>query len=238
MPLIDLNVTHLSGGINNLDVNDIFNALKVPDSFGTYHMFAEDFDRFVAGDWTVTETQAAATQALAAGDGGLMLLTNSAANNDVNQIQLNPANFTFTAGKKFFLESRFKVSDATNSAFAIGVQNVSADGTVLANATDGLFFLKPTGFTTLSVYMRQDNSTGSTAAAFATLADDTYVVASAYFDGGDRLYYAINNAIQGYVTIATTMIPDANLAPIIVVKNGAAAAKTATIDYLFCAKER
>lgn len=238
MPLIDNLITRLPSGLNNLDPNDIFSSLKVPDDFGSYHMFDEDFNRYAAADWTVTETQAGATQALTAGDGGLMLLTNSAANNDINQIQLVPANFSFAAGKKCFLKVRFKINDATNSAFSIGLQNANVDGTTLATATDGLFFYKPLTFTTLSVYMRQDNATGSNAAAIATLADDTYVVAAAFFDGVDRLYYAVNGTVTGYITIASTMIPDANCAPVISLKNGAAVAKNATIDYLFFAKER
>jgi thiazole synthase ThiGH ThiG subunit len=70
----------------------------------------------------VTETQAGATQALTAGDGGLLLLTNTAADDDLVALQKTPAAFTLTAGKRAFFACKFKVSDAAQSDVAIGMQ--------------------------------------------------------------------------------------------------------------------
>lgn len=238
MPLIDNNVTRFPNGITTVDAGNIFNSMKVPD-VTAYHTFFEDFDFYVAANWTVTETQAGATQALADGDGGLLLLTNSAADNDINQIQKSGASYVMAAGKKLFLKARFKLSDATDSDFAIGLQNTNVDGTALATATDGVFFLKADDAATLAVYIRQDNSTGSASATgISTLVNDTFVTVSAFYDGGDRLYYGVNDTVLGFLTVTSSILPNTNLAPIASLKNGAAAAKTATVDYIFVAEER
>ena len=83
----------------------------------------EDFHNYAAGDWTVTETQAGATQALSSanGAGGVMLLTNSAADNDVNQLQRAVESFKFVSGKQTWFKCRFKVSDVTQSDVYFGL---------------------------------------------------------------------------------------------------------------------
>ena len=106
--------TRFPNGVTNAGEDTIFAALGqlAPTKFHTY---MEDFDYYTAGDWTVTETQAGATQALADGDGGLLLLTNSAADDDLNALQKKGESFRFAAGKKLWFEARFKVSDAPSS---------------------------------------------------------------------------------------------------------------------------
>ena len=114
-------VTRFPGGVTNVGQDAIFADLLQTDPT-EYHLYFEDFDTYTAGDWVVTETDASATQALTAGDGGLLLLTNTAADNDLIALQKTPASFTFTAGKASFFSCRFKVSDATQSDVAIGMQ--------------------------------------------------------------------------------------------------------------------
>lgn len=239
MPLTGNLVTRFPNGITNVAVGDIFNELQVPDPT-KYHIYFEDFDTYAAGDWTVTETQAAATQALSGGNGGLILLTNSTTDNDINQIQNAIANFTCTYGKKQFMKCRFKLNEVLQSDFAIGLQNPNVDGTTLATATDGVFFLKADGAATVDIYYRKDNTTGSSSAsAIATLVDDTYIELACFHDGVDRLYYAVDGVVKGYIAASTTYMPNTDLAPIISLKQGEGTnAKTAKIDYLFVAQER
>ncbi len=237
---IDNQITRFQNGINNAPrwTNDIFNSLPTVDDTRMQQFF-DDFMDFVPTAWTVTETQAGATQAPAAGAGGLLLLTNSAANNDVNQIQTNAGSFLPVAGKKTFMKCRFQLSDVLLSAFAIGIQTVSADGTVLANALDGIFFLKASAAATIDIYVRQANAgANSVNATVATLVNATDVELGAFYDGVDRVYYSVNGAVLGYVTVSSAILPNAVMAPIISLKNGEAVAKTATVDYLFVAQER
>lgn len=238
MPLIDNQVTRFPNGATNVAVDSIFNSLK-EDFPLCYTRFVDDFLDFVPTAWTVTETQAGATQATAAGAGGVLLLTNSAADNDINQIQKNFGSFLPIVGKKFFLDCQFQLSDATQSDFAIGIQLVNADGTTLATATDGIFFLKADDAATVTLYSRQDNATGSVnSGAIATVVAATDIRLSAFFDGVDRLYYAVNGAIGGYVTVSAALLPNVVCAPIISLKNGEAVAKTATVNYLYVAQEK
>lgn len=243
MPLNDNLVTHLEGGLTNVGVSSLFASMKQFDQ----SLYYEDFDNFftfsagATGPWVVTETQAGATQALAAGHGGLLLLTNSAADNDINQIQRPVANFLPVAGKKLFFRCIFKISDATQSDFAIGLQQVNADGTTLATATDGIFFLKADDAATVALYVRKDNTTGSVnSGAIATLVADTFVNLGFYFDGIDRVYYEVNGTVTGSITLSTAagFLPDAAVCLMISLKNGEAVAKTATVDHIYVAMER
>lgn len=240
MGLNSLAVTRYQGGINTSQENTIWGgSMPYPDP-SLFHQYFEDFDYYNAANWTVTETQAGATQALADGNGGLLLLTNSAADNDVNQVQKVGESFLPASGKRFFMRARFQLSDVVDSDFAIGIQVANADGTDLAVALDGIFFLKADDAATIALYVRRDNTTGTTnSGAIATLVNDTMVELACFFDGVDRVYYSVNGSVLGYVTAApATYFPNTEVAPIISLKNGAAAAKTATIDYLLIAQER
>lgn len=237
--LIDNNVTRFPNGVTNVNVNDIFNALRMPDP-SLFHQYFEDFDYYNAANWTVTETQAGATQALTDGDGGLILLTNSAADNDINQIQKLGQSFTFTAGKKLFFRARLQGSDATNSDIVVGLQVANVDASDLTTVTDGMFFYKADDATAVSVYLRKNTTTGATTAVVTggNMANATNIIFEAFYDGVDRLYYGYNGNIIGYLDASSTYLPDTSLAPVLEVKNGAAAAKTVTCDYIFVAKER
>lgn len=235
----DNSVTRFPNGINNVDVGAIFNSLKMLDPT-KFHTFFEDFDYYNAADWTVTETQAGATQALANGDGGLILLTNTAADNDINQIQKVGQSFTFTAGKKLFFRAILQVSDATQSDVVVGLQVANVDASDLATVTDGMFFYKADGATSTSVYLRKNTTTGSTTAVVTggAMADATNITFEAFYDGVDRLYYGYNGNTMGYLDASSSFLPDTSLAPVIEIKNGEAVAKTLTADYVFVAKER
>lgn len=242
MGLNSLAVTRFSGGVNNRPENDIWGgSMPFPDPT-IFHIFDEDFDYFLASDWTITETQAGATQALAAGNGGLMLLTNSAADDDINQIQKVPAAFlpVFNTGKRLFMKAIFQLSDVLQSDFAIGIQLANVNGTDLAVATDGIFFLKVDGAATIAFFVRQANVAANSvdSGAIATLVNATNVEVSCFYDGGDRVYFAVNNAVLGFVTVSSAIFPNVVLAPVVSLRNGEAVAKTATVDKLYFAQER
>lgn len=228
-------VTRFPGGVTNVNDVNLFADMAQLDPT-LFHTYWNDFDTYAAGDWTVTETQAGATQALTAGDGGLLLLTNSAADDDLVALQKNPAAFTFTAGKKTFFRCRFKVSDATQSDVVIGLQVV--DATPL-DVTDGVYFLKADGSTSVAVICRKNATTGSTTATgIATLADDTYITLGFAYDGESKVAYSVNGTVQGSLDASSSYLPDTDCTVSFAIQNGEAAAKTMTVDYIFVAKER
>lgn len=202
------------------------------------HTYFNDFDTYVAGDWTVTETQAGATQALTNGDGGILLLTNSAADDDLVALNKVGESFLMESGKKAFFKARFKVSDATQSDFVIGLQ--ITDTTPL-DVTDGIFFQKDDGDANLDFHVEKDNSATS-ATAIATVADDTYITVGFYYNGVDEVVYAASTSSTNPTVLgklATTNLPDdEELTISIALQNGEAVAKTMSIDYVYVAKER
>jgi hypothetical protein len=227
-------VTRLPSGVGTVTAANLFADFKAPDPT-QYHLWYEDFDSYVAGDWVVTETDAGATQALTAGDGGLLLVTNTAADNDLVALQKTPAAWTLTLGKKSFFRARFKVSDATQSDVVIGLQVV--DVTPL-DVTDGIYFLKADGSAALSIVCRKDATTGSTSASsIGTLVSDTFIELGWYYDGVSKLHYEVDGTVVGALTV-TDYLPDANVTVSFAIQNGEGVAKTMTVDFLLCAKER
>jgi hypothetical protein len=227
--------TRFPYGLTNVGETDLFADMVQPDAT-LFHEYFNDFDTYTAGDWVVTETQAGATQALTAGDGGLLLLTNSAADDDLVALQKTPAAFTFTAGKKTFFRCRFKVSDATQSDVVIGLQVID---TTPLDVTDGVYFLKADGSTAFSVICRKNASTGSTSASsIATLADDTFIELGFYYDGESKVVYEVNGSVKGSLDATSTYLPDTTCTVSFALQNGEAVAKTMTVDYIYAAKER
>lgn len=224
--------TRFPVGLTNVSESSSLADLGMP-SPTKFHSYMEDFDYYVAGDWTVTETDSGATQALTDGDGGLLLVTNTAADNDLVGIQKKGESFRFESGKKLFFEARFKVSDATQSDLAIGLQ--ITDTTPL-DITDGVFFIKADGSTSVS-FSVEKNNTATTTTAVATMADDTFITLGFNYDGGSVMQYCVNGVVAG--TSVTTNLPDdEDLAISFALQNGEAVAKTMTVDYIFVAKER
>jgi hypothetical protein len=224
--------TRFPNGFTNVGEDSPFADMGQPAAT-KFHTYFEDFDYYTAGDWTVTETDAGATQALANGDGGLLLVTNTAADDDLVALQKVGESFLFASGKRLFFEARFKVSDATQSDVVMGLQ--ITDTTPL-DATDGVFFIKADGSTSVSLLVEKNN-TATTTASVATMADDTFITLGFYYDGASTIQYSVNGAIAG--TSVTTNLPDdEELTVSFAIQNGEAVAKTMTVDYVFVAKER
>jgi len=229
MPLPDNSVTRFPNGINTSAVSSLFANLPVPTGLDL-HIYWNDFDTYTAGDWVVTETQAGATQALAAGDGGWLLLTNSAADDDLVALQKTPAAFTLTAGKQAWFTCRFKVSDATQSDIVFGMQVVD---TTPLDVTDGIYFLKSDGAATVDFICRKNATTGSTSSsAIGTLANDTFARMSWYYDGISKVYCSFNGTVVASLDASSTYLPDTITTLSFALQNGEAVAKTLTCDYI------
>lgn len=227
-----MTTTRFPNGVTNVGEQSLFAELGQPAATN-FHTYFEDFDYYTAGDWTVTETDAGATQALTDGDGGLLLITNTAADNDLVSLQKKGESFRFASGKALFFEARFKVSDATQSDVVIGLQ--ITDTTPL-DVTDGVFFIKADGAATVD-FRVEKNNTATTASAIATMANDTYIRLGFYYDGSSAVQYFVNGTYTGS-SVTTNLPDDEDMTVTIAIQNGEAAAKTMTVDYIYVAKER
>lgn len=223
--------TRFPNGVTNRVKANPLGQFLLPDPTSV-HAYFEDFDYYTAADWTVTEV-GVATQALTDIDGGALLVTNAAADNDSSFSQKVGESFRFASGKKLWFKTRFKVSDATQSDVVIGLQ--ITDTTPL-DVTDGVFFLKDDGDTNIDFHVEKNN-TATSSTAIGTLADDTFIELAIYYDGKSEITAYVDGLPKA--TVATTNMPDdEDMTISFGIQNGEAVAKTMTVDYILAAKER
>ncbi len=223
-------------GVTNVGVRDPLNQLVMPDPTRLITYF-DDFHTYTAGEWTVTETQAGATQAINAGaNGGILALTNATGTTDVNQIQLASETFKIIAGKATWIKTRFALT-ATLANFGAVVGLAITDTTATAGVSDGIFFRKPSGSSTLSAVLCK-NSTESTT-SMGTMVSGTYVTAAMYYDGKSVVEVWLDGAKVGTFTTLTNLCDDEELAVTIASVNATSgAANVLAVDYVFIASER
>jgi hypothetical protein len=203
----------------------------------THYGYFNDFMTYNSGDWTITTTEdgtGSATEVITSGAGGQFLITNAAGDNDADFFNLKGESFLIDGSKRAYFSARFKVSDATQSDFVMGLQ--ITDTSPLA-VSDGIFFIKDDGDTNLDFIVEKD-STSTDTTAIHTMADDTFVTVAFFVDPDTALvHYSVNNAEP--VGVVNTNLPDnEELTVSFGIQNGAAAAKTMTIDYITAIVER
>lgn len=230
--------THFTGGISTARSTAPLGAYGLPDPTAWITYF-NDFTEYVAGDWTITTTQAGAgssSVALTDVNGGAILITNDDADNDNVFMQKVGEAFLLAAGKKAFFKCRFKVSDATQSDVVIGLQ---VTDTTPLDVTDGIYFLKADDAATYDFICRKNATTGSvSASAVGTLVSDTFVELAWAFDSRGNVKYFVDGAHKGTLDASSTYLPDTELCVSFGIQNGAAAIKTMTVDFVFAALER
>ncbi len=106
------------------------------------------------------------------------MLTNAAGDNDLDFLQLKGESFKLSSSKRAYFSARFKVSDATQSDFVMGL---GITDTTPLDTTDGVFFLKADGGTGLDFLIEKDN-TATTTSSVATIADDTFITTNWFID--------------------------------------------------------
>lgn len=226
--------THFRSGVSNVAPgNLLFDYGRVDPT--TYVEYFTDFVEYVAGDWVVTET-GTATQALSTGAGsagGYLIVTNAAADDDASFSQLVGEAFRYTAGKRMFFKARFKVSDATQSDVIIGL---AITDTTPIDATDGIFFLKADGSTTMNLIVRK-NSTDTTT-SIGALVTDTFVEVGFVYEPGDGFIHVFKDGSEVGKSVLTNAPDDEDLTVTFGFQNGEAVAKIGTIDYILAAQER
>lgn len=238
--------TRFPNGVTNARVQSPLGALGMLDP-SKFHSFFDDFDRYTAGDWVITTTEAgsgSATEAASSANGGVLVVTNDNADNDLDNFQLSTdggttvgETFKLTAGKKTFFKARFKLTDG-NSAITdvdafIGLS--ITDTSIIASApSDSIGFIKDDGAATIA-FRTTKNST-STATGTATLTNDTYTEVAFMVDGVSTAMAWVDGVKIAEYT--TNICDDEELAVSFAVQNGRASSSIMSIDYIFVAQER
>ncbi len=226
--------------------------LRGPDGMPRmfWHNWVNDFDLYLATDWVITET-GSGTRAISQSKGGNLVVTNAAADNDVNSLQLRDVasgqvaeHWKFVAGKRMHFETRFKVSDATQSDLVIGL-HITATAPVVTPPTDGIYFRKDDGDRLLDL-VGIKNSTSSVASgilgASGYLTDDTFTILEFDYDGKTSAQGGLIVAKQDGIPFAsiplTNVVDDEEIVVSFAHQNGEAVAKILTLDYIYVAQER
>ena len=228
--------THFTSGVTNVSSDGSLGKLKAPAPH-KYHSYFNDFDTYLASDWTITTTEdgtGSATEALADGDGGILLVTNAAGDNDHDFFQLVKEGFKYESGKQLAFHIRFKSNDATQSDIVAGLQLTD---TSPLDVTDGIFFLKSDGAATISFIVEKD-STQSTLTLPNSLADDTFMTLGFVYDPKDQKFHVYQNNVLAGTVVSTNAPDNEELTVSFGIQNGAAAAKTLSVDYIGAHKER
>jgi hypothetical protein len=228
--------THFTSGVTNVGTDSTLGKLKAPAPH-KYHQYFNDFDTYLASDWTITTTEdgtGSASEALADGDGGVLLVTNAAGDNDHDFFQLVKEGFKFESGKQIGFHVRFKTNDATQTDIVAGLQLTD---TSPLDVTDGIFFLKSDGAATISFIVEKD-STQSTLTLPNSLADDTFMTLGFIYDPKDQKFHVFQNNVLAGTVVSTNAPDDEELTLSFGIQNGAAAAKTLSVDYVGAYKER
>ena len=236
-----MSITRFPKGVSTAVSNSPLQNFVLPDITKTI-LFWDDFYNYDASHWVVTTTEAgvgSATEAIQDEVGGVLLLTNDAADNDNDFLQWAGEEdsdgveiFKITTSERAWFKARFKVSDATQSDFVIGLQVID---TAPLDTTDGIFFQKDDGDTNLDFHVEK-NSTQSSLTGIHTMVDATYVTVGFYYDK-QRVHVYVDDAKVGDL-VDDNLPDDTELTISFGIQNGAAAAKTMSIDYILAAQDR
>jgi hypothetical protein len=226
--------TRFPSGVTNAAKTSDMGMFGLPDPT-SFHTFFDDFDVYQAADWTATATSVGtgtSAAAIADADGGILRITTAANENDGLFLESMGESFLMETGKKAWIKARFSVGDAIQSDLIIGLH--STDTTPLSAAMR-FAFTSDDGSAAL-YFNVDDNTTDTDSDTVATLADDTFVVVGAYWDGVDSIELFLNGA--KITTMTGIAVPGAEMAVGIGYLNGAAGAETTDIDYIMVAKQR
>lgn len=232
-------------GVGNVSPSDMLGQLGMLDPT-KYIVDFNDFMSFNATsgeDYVITNT-GAATEALSSahGPGGVLLLTNAAADNDLCTLQRPVEAFKFTSGKKMWFAARVKILDAgtdvTQSDVFVGL--IITDTTLEAGITDGVYFNKPDGTAGTIQFITTMNSSATTQAAVGTFVHNTFIELGFYYDGGTSLEVWVDNVKVATltVTLGTTLVNDEELTVTFGIQNGEGVSKVMAIDYHLAVQER
>ena len=105
--------------------------------------------------------------------------------------------------------------------------------------SDGVYFKKDDGDASID-FALELNGSATEASGIATQSDDTFVTLGWYFDGDttNGIKYYVDGTHKGTQNTMTNLCTDEELAVSFALQNGAAAAKTMTLDYIYAAQER
>lgn len=228
MGLINIQMTNFENGVNNRNAADLFGSMGQLDPT-KFHTLMEDFDFYLAADWTISGA-GAGTVALNNSLGGQLRLTTAGADDDAEFLIKVGDSFAPSASLPMYFRSRQSVDDAVDSEIVTGLADTAG-----LTPNNGIFFRKDDGDSALSVIIRSGSADVAIETDIADIGTSQFTC-EFYWDGIDRVYYGVNGTPLGFLDAST--LPVGILAPSFGVQAGAVAVLVGDFDYIFAAAER
>lgn len=212
------------------------NVCKFDDNFvgSTLSIVAASGASTIIGPYTVTNVETGGGDSVAVviadGAGGILQITTDGAENDGLNIQVTGESYTFSAAYPTYFGCRFKLNtDATQVDFLAGLCITDTD--LLGGMTEGVYFRKIDGTTTMNFVLENGSTETATAYGTALAADTWYTVEFLYYGGAMRWYV---NGVRQTSPVLTNLPDDAadGLTPSIHFLTGEANANVCEIDWI------
>lgn len=226
-------------GVTNVAKTTAFGECQLPVPLDMVTYF-EDFLVYQAGQWTITNVGTTPTQAMTDASGGALRLTTVASASSSTFLQKTGSSWGPVAGKKFMFQSRLRTSNVLDTILLAGVQ---VTDTTPLDATDGIYFVKPTAASaSVNLICRKDATTGSiSATGVASMVNDTFIALGYAYDGKRTLTVYVDNEPVTSIDLTadpTAFLPDVLCRTSFGLENGGSTSRTADFDYIFIAQER
>jgi hypothetical protein len=210
---------------------EFFRKFPYPNPF-LFNGIQDDFVRYSASDWMVTETQVGIpTYIILDQRNGVLEVVNSGADDDLVSHQLPGETFQFVSNKRLLFTMQVALNDWVESEWFFGLCPTSVDPFA---ETDICAFIKPDGVNAIE-FQSLDNGVGELVSNVATPGVGESVTLGFYFDGVDGYLYVDNKT---YKILSTLVVPDEELTLTFALRNGEAAVKSYTTDFIFAYQER
>lgn len=168
------------------------------------------------------------TVALKAGaDGGVLLITTDVAENDGANIQALGEAFKPASTNQVYFGIRLKISEATQSDFLFGLCITDTD--LLGGMTDGIYFRKADGTTTMAFVLEKDSTETSTNYGTAIAAATWYTLE--FLWNGTGIDWWVNG-VQQTAPAITNLPNDEWLTPSMHVLAGTTASVNVEVDWI------
>lgn len=242
----DTQTTRMPNGLTNAAPWQTMGASGIPDPSWA-HVYHNDFDTFATGDWTITKV-GTGTTALAAVDGGQLLLTNTAGATDAIYMQPVVATYKLLANTDTFYKFAGVLSDVTNCQFFAGLIATSttplsaADGVWIQMAAGGALTLKSVigGVTTSQALPAAYNLVAGTPFELGIHVDYLGNV-EAFINPttGSSFVYPGQSGVRGRnAALYAPGVTQVLLAPSFGLLNASAATRSLGVDYVTAVRDR
>lgn len=203
------------------------------------HKFATTAD---AAEWLQTVDNSGTVVVTDAAPGGVITLNPGTGAADFISLQLNGEAFALAAGKQLVFEIRFKLDDADDAKWYVGLASTDVTGTVagpiLDGTNDSIGFRNTEGNTYNIFMLCEDDTTETSTDTTKDLANDTYVILRFEAFGTDRVEFFVDGERVGVVK---TNLPDSGAALTPTIEISSTTGTTATtmmVDYIFVQQDR